>query len=52
MNQVISSGKISRDSYLTLATALLSNARMTSEERRQINQIFDYAQTGRLKIVD
>lgn len=51
-NDVLASGQISRKDYLSLASSLLSDTRVSAEERRQINRIFDYVQTGRLKLVD
>jgi hypothetical protein len=52
VEQVIASGQITRQEHLNLASMLLSEQRMTDEDRCQINRIFDYIQIGRLKLVD
>jgi hypothetical protein len=43
---------MNRQEHLQLTSAILSDYRITDEERRQINRVFDYIQTGRLKLVD
>lgn len=49
---IIAAGKMSRQEHLQLASAILSNAKLTEEERRQINRVFDYVQTGRLELIN
>lgn len=52
ISQILASRQLSRQEYLHLTTALLSNYNMTDEVRRQLNSIFDNLQTGQLKFVD
>jgi methyl coenzyme M reductase alpha subunit len=52
VERIIDSGQISRQEHLQLASAILSDYKITDEERRQINRIFDYIQIGRLKLLD
>ncbi|HEY9621470.1 MAG TPA: hypothetical protein V6C78_13935 [Crinalium sp.] len=52
IDEIIASGKMSRQQHLQLASAVLSDHHITEEERRHINRVFDYVQTGRLKLVD
>jgi hypothetical protein len=52
IEQIFSVGQISRAEHLRLTSAMLSDFDLTDEDRRQINRIFDYIQTDRLKIVD
>jgi hypothetical protein len=52
VEQIIASGKMSRQQHLQLASAILADQQLTDEERRLINRVFDYVQTGRLKLTD
>lgn len=52
VEQIIASGRMSRQQHLELASAILSDYHVTDEERRLINRVFDYVQTGRLKLTD
>ncbi len=52
VERIINSAHLSRQEYLQLVTTFLSDYKVTDEERRQINRIFDDLQIGRLKIVD
>jgi hypothetical protein len=52
IEQIIATGYINRQQHLQLASAILSDLKITEEERRQINRVFDYLQTGCLKLVD
>jgi len=52
VDQIISAGRINRQEHLQLTSAILSDYSITDEERRQINRVFDYVQSGRLKLVD
>lgn len=52
VEQILSEGQLSRQEYLQLTTAILSDYDVTDEQRRQINLIFDEVQTGRLKLLD
>jgi len=50
--RVIESGQLSRQEHVQLTSAVLSDSKLSNEDRRQINLIFDYLQTGRLKLAD
>ncbi|MBD2098893.1 hypothetical protein H6F90_27915 [Trichocoleus sp. FACHB-591] len=50
--QIIQAGQLSRREHLQLTSVILSDSKLSSEDRRQINLIFDYLQTGRLKLAD
>jgi hypothetical protein len=52
LDRVLEVGEISRKEYLQLTSAILADYRMSDEERRQINRVFDYVQTGRLRLTD
>lgn len=52
LDRTLEVGEISRKEYLQLTSAILADYRMSDEERRQINRIFDYVQTGRLRLID
>jgi hypothetical protein len=52
LDRALEVGEISRKEYLQLTSAILADYRMSDEERRQINRIFDYVQTGRLRLTD
>lgn len=52
IDRIIAAGQINRQEHLQLTSAILSDYRITNEERRQINRVFDYLQIGRLKLVD
>lgn len=46
------SGQLSRQEHVQLTSVVLSDSKLSNEDRRQINLIFDYLQTGRLKLAD
>lgn len=50
IEHIFSGKQISRMDHLKLTSAFLSDHDLTDEDRRQINRIFDYIQTGRLKL--
>lgn len=52
VENIIQSGQISRQDHINLTSTLLSTTKMSDEDRIQINRIFDYIQSGRLKLVD
>jgi hypothetical protein len=52
IDRIMSSGKLNRRDYLLLTSTLLSDEKITEEERHQINRIFDHVQVGRLKFID
>ena len=52
VEQISSSGQMTRQEHLQLTSRMLSNYKLSEEERRQINQAFDQVHTGHLTIVD
>jgi len=51
-DRIINSGQLSHIDYLRLTSAILSDKEINESERQQINRVFDYVQTGRLKFND
>lgn len=51
-DRVINSGQLSHADYLKLMSAILSDKEITESERNQVNRVFDYVQTGRIKFND
>ncbi|HEY9860400.1 MAG TPA: hypothetical protein V6D16_12895 [Candidatus Obscuribacterales bacterium] len=51
-DRIIESGQLSRQEHLQLTSVILSDSKLSNQDRRQINLIFDYLQTGRLKLAD
>jgi len=52
VDRIVASGQITRRENLFLTSALLSDDKISEEDRHQINRIFDYIQIGRLKFID
>jgi hypothetical protein len=52
VNRIIRFGKMSRKDHMLLTSIVLSDGEVSESERRQINRIFDYIQSGRLELVD
>ncbi len=52
VDRIVASGKISRREHLVVTSAILSDDKISEEDRHQINRIFDYIQIGRLKFID
>ncbi len=52
LERILTAGQLSRWEYLTLMSRILSDRELTDSERHQINRIFDYVQTGRLKLIN
>ena len=52
IDQILISGQVSREEYMQLTSAILSDKQIAEEDRRQINHIFDYLQASRLKLID
>ncbi|WP_088243082.1 hypothetical protein [Calothrix rhizosoleniae] len=52
VERIISSGEMSRQDYSLLTSTVIADGEISDVERRQINRVFDYIQTGRLKLVD
>ena len=51
-DQILPSGKMSRQDHIMLTSTILADGEVSNEDRRHINRIFDYIQTGRLKLID
>ena len=52
VDRILVMGQITRLEHLQLTSTLLSAQRISSDDRVQINRVFDLIQTGRLKFVD
>jgi hypothetical protein len=52
VDRIIVSGKMSRQDHKLLTSTVLASGDINDIDRRQINRIFDYIQTGQLKIID
>lgn len=52
IERILTSGQLNRWEYLNLMSAILSNRDLSESDRHQINRIFDYVQTGRLKLIN
>lgn len=52
VEQINLAGRMSRYQHFQLSSALLADPTLTEEERCKINRIFDYIQTGRVRLVD
>lgn len=52
LDRIDETKQMTRADYLNLSTCLLSDFKMSDEQRRQINRFFDYLPVGRLKLVD
>ena len=52
VERILTSGQLNRWEYLSLMSAMLSNQDLSESDRHQINRIFDYVQTGRLKLIN
>jgi hypothetical protein len=51
VERILNIGYLSRLDHLQLVSTILSDYKVTDEERSQINRIFDELQIGHLKIV-
>ena len=52
VDRIIKSGRMNRQDYSLLTSTVIADGEVSDVERRQINRVFDYIQTGRLKLVD
>jgi membrane-bound ClpP family serine protease len=52
VDRIVASGKLARREHLILTSAILSDDKISDEERYQINRVFDYIQIGRLNFID
>jgi hypothetical protein len=50
IERILTAGQLNRWQYLKLMSAILSNHQLSDTDRRQINRIFDYVQTGTVKV--
>ena len=51
-DEIVKSGKLSRQDHHRLITTILADGKISDIERRQINRIFDCIQMGQMKLVD
>ncbi|HBL13474.1 MAG TPA: hypothetical protein DD379_19165 [Cyanobacteria bacterium UBA11162] len=51
IDRIFNIGQLSRLEHLQLVSTILSDYKVTDEERSQINRVFDELQIGRLKLV-
>ena len=52
IDHILSVGQLNRQEYAQLASLLLSNHKITSQELRTINRIFDSIKQGTLRMID
>lgn len=52
VDRIFKIGQLSRSEHLQLVTTILSDYKVTDEERSQLNRVFDELQMGRLKFID
>lgn len=52
IDEIIASGKVSRQTHLWLTTTLLSDPSIDDRDRLQINRVLEYVQLGKLELVD
>ncbi len=52
VDRILAVGEMSRQEHLKLTSILLAEQKLTNGDRNKINRIFDYIQTGRLKLID
>ena len=51
-DRILRVGQVNRQEYAQLTSLLLCNHKITSEDLRAINRIFDSIKQGTLKIID
>ncbi|HTL87908.1 MAG TPA: hypothetical protein VL134_00815 [Leptolyngbya sp.] len=52
LDRILELRQLNRHEHLHLASLLLANHRLSPEERRQINHIFDQIQSGQIQFND
>jgi len=52
VDRILNTGQLSRSEHLQLVRTILSDYKVTDEERSQINRVFDELQIGRLQFID
>ncbi len=51
-DQILSAGQLNRQEYAQMTSLLLSNHKITAQERRMMNHIFDSIKEGTIKVID
>jgi hypothetical protein len=52
VDRIIFTRKLSRQDHSLLIATVLADGDISEGDRRQINRIFDYIQSGQLKLID
>ncbi|NJO79052.1 MAG: hypothetical protein HC827_11390 [Cyanobacteria bacterium RM1_2_2] len=52
VEQIVTSGQLSRREHVKLTSTILADYKITDEDRRHISRVLDYVQIGRLRLVD
>jgi hypothetical protein len=52
VDRILRSGKMSRQDHILLTSTVFDQGDVSEGDRRQINRVFDYIQTGQLKLID
>ena len=52
IEQIVTSGQLSRCEHVKLTSTILADCKITDEDRRSISRVLDYVQIGRLRLVD
>lgn len=52
VNRVLVAKQVTREEHLQLTSSLLSEQRVTEDDRHQISHILDEIRLGRLKVID
>ena len=51
-DQILSVRQLNRQDYVQMTSLLFSNHKITSQERRTLNHIFDSVKEGTIKVID
>lgn len=52
IEQIVTSGQLSRREHVKLTSTILADYKITDEDRRYISRVLDYVQIGRLRLID
>lgn len=52
IEQIVTSGQLSRREHIKLTSTILADYKITDEDRRYISRVLDYVQIGRLRLID
>ncbi len=52
VDRIVASAKITPQDHMMLTSVVMADGEISETNRRQVNRIFDYIQTGRLQLVD